>query len=158
MKRSLPTRTASLSNVPWLTIVKLAGAAGIGYVVYRLAKGLFPPEPMAIEEVAKEEARKLREQGVQPTYTDVSYSAMADAVEQAAFYIGGTDEDTIFSVMDKMKNDLDIVKLFEAFGSRRMEFSLQSANLGGFLRSELNREEMRKLNAMLAAKGIKTQF
>ena len=82
----------------------------------------------------------------------------ADAIEQAAFYIGGTDEETIFSIFGKMQNDLDVVKLFEAFGQRRMEFSLQSANLGGFLRSELNTAEMKQLNAMLSSKGIKTQF
>jgi hypothetical protein len=57
-----------------------------------------------------------------------------------------------------MNNDLDVNKLIVAFGSRRIEFSSQSASLGGFLSSELDEKEREEINKILKAKNIKYKF
>ncbi len=91
---------------------------------------------------------------------DSAYKGYADSIYAArsANNIFGTDEDAIYSVFKKMNNDLDVAKLITAFGQRRLSFSLNSANLGGFLTDELDATELGIVNSGLRSKGIKYQF
>ena len=93
-----------------------------------------------------------------PTYSQTQYQVFADKIYQAGVAWFGTDEVAIYSVFQAMKNDLDILKLINAFGSRRLEFSTVMGNLAEFLYSEFDNKEITKLNSILAAQGIKYQF
>jgi hypothetical protein len=57
-----------------------------------------------------------------------------------------------------MQNDLDVSKLIQAFGMRRIEFSTRTDSLAAFLRSELDSSELQKVNNILASKNIKYRF
>jgi len=134
-----------------LTWAIIAGA-GI-YVVSRF----FKKDPLATE---KKDESKLISEGQKPTYLDTAYKGYADSIYTArsANNFLGTDEDAIYSVFQKMKNDLDVAKLITAFGERRLSFSLTSANLGGFLNDELDSTELGIINSGLRSKNIKYQF
>ena len=134
-----------------LTWAVIAGA-GIYF-----ASRFFKKDPLAIE---KKDERTLEQEGQKASYLDSAYKGYADSIYSArsANNFGGTDEDAIYSVFQKMKNDLDIAKLITAFGTRRLSFSLSSANLGGYLTDELDKTELGIINSGLKSKGIKYQF
>ena len=106
---------------------------------------------------AQIESEQVSKQQV-PTYSQTQYQVYADKIYQAGVAWFGTDEVAIYSVFQAMKNDLDILKLINAFGSRRLEFSTVMGNLAEFLYSEFDNKEITKLNSILAAQGIKYQF
>jgi hypothetical protein len=56
-----------------------------------------------------------------------------------------------------MNNDLDVAKLITAFGKKRLSFSLDFANLGGFLNDELDKDELNIINTGLRSKNINYQ-
>ena len=96
-------------------------------------------------------------QGQKPSYARAAYNGYADKIytSGAGQHIGGTDEDSIYDVFRLMKNDLDILLLIQAFGKRRKGFSLDDADLGGYIGDEMNSSEIGKINTILAGKGIK---
>lgn len=137
-----------------LTWAIIAGAG-----IY-LASKLIKKSPTAAE---KKDVKVLEQQGQKATYLDSNYKQFADGLyaaraANAPFFWGGTNEDAMYNIFNKMKNDLDIVKLTEAFGSRRLSYSLQYANLGGFLKDELDEEELNIINTGLKSKKINYQF
>lgn len=137
-----------------LTWAIIAGAG-----IY-LASRLIKKSPTAAE---KKDVKVLEQQGQKATYLDSNYKQFADGLyaaraANAPFFWGGTNEEAMYNIFNKMKNDLDIVKLTEAFGSRRLSYSLQNANLGGFLKDELNEEELNIINTGLRSKKINYQF
>jgi len=134
-----------------LTWAIIAGA-GI-YFVSRFIK----KDPLAIE---KKDEKSLEQEGQKASYLDSAYKGYADSIYAArsANNLFGTDEDAIYSVFKRMNNDLDVAKLITAFGQRRLSFSLNSANLGGFLTDELDTTELGIVNSGLRSKGIKYQF
>jgi hypothetical protein len=128
--------------------------AGAGiYAVSRLLK-----KSQLAEE--KKDVTNLEQQGQTATYLDSNYKGFADGIYAARSgnNLFGTDEDAIYAVFKQMKNDIDIVKLSQAFGTRRLSFSLDSANLGGFLKDELDEDEINVINTDLNSKGIKYRF
>jgi len=125
-----------------------------------LASKLIKKSPTAAE---KKDVKILEQQGQKATYLDSNYKQFADGLyaaraANAPFFWGGTNEDAMYSIFNKMKNDLDIAKLVTAFGERRLSFSLTSANLGGYLNDELDSTELGIINTDLRSKGIKYQF
>lgn len=132
----------------WAVIV----AAGV-YAVSRIFK-----KSETFEE--KKDERKMESEGLKPSYPESSYKGFADAIYAArsANKLFGTDEDAIYAVFKKMRNDLDVAKLITAFGKRRLSFSLNSAALGGFLADELNESELNTINNDLRSRNIRYQF
>lgn len=118
---------------------------------------LFKKDPSA---EAKKDEQTLKNEGQKASYLDSAYTGYADAIYSArsANNFLGTDEDQIYNTFKKMNNDLDIAKLTTAFGKKRLSFSLDSANLGGFLNDELDKDELNIINTALRSKGIKYQF
>lgn len=104
----------------------------------------------------------LKSEGQKLSYPLTNYQNFADKIYQAgmnwSITEGFTDEEAMYDVFRQMKNDLDIVQLFKAFGMRRAEFSFQDVNLGGFLQSELDPDEIQVVNKILTSKGIKYRF
>jgi hypothetical protein len=141
-------------------VIAVGVIGGVGYAIYRIAKkGGNILKPID----TKKDAKKLEEQGQIPTYLSSNYKQFADALyaarsANATLFWGGTNEKAMYNIFSKMKNDLDIVKLIEAFGERRLSYSLQYANLGGFLADELNDDEIAIINKDLKSRKINYQF
>lgn len=137
--------------------VRYAAVAGGAYLLYKGVKTLFFPGTTV--KAAQEDEKAFKAAGQKQTYTDGQYKIFADSIYSAGFdVLFGTDEDTIYSVMNRMQNDLDVSKLIQAFGTRRIEFSTRTDSLAGYLRSELDSSEMGKVNSILANKNIKYRF
>jgi hypothetical protein len=140
----------------WVAVIGIGG-----YAIYRIAKAVGKSVGKGKGEGAeqKQDVKEFEKTQVQ-TYPDGSYFGFADAIYAARHgnNVLGTDEDAIYAVFSKMNNDLDIAKLFKAFGSKRLSFSFQSAGLGGYISDEMSDDEISKLNSILSRKNIKYRF
>lgn len=145
----------SLFKNPLLSVLAMGAGA---YGLYRILK---PPPPQektqgqVITEVKKEE-----QAGAQPTYSDSVYMAMADAL-QAAMFDAGTDEGRIYSVFEKTKNKLDVLKLVAAFNIRpyyTFGWKQGDYNLSQWFTEELSTSELATVNTILSKKNISYQF
>jgi len=103
---------------------------------------------------AEEEEEYLVNQGVQPTFSDSQYITFANQIQTACDVLSGTDEESIFDVFKKLKNDLDYLKLYTSFGTRRPEFNFSSVDLPTYLRKDLSDEEINIVNAILMQNNI----
>jgi|694.fasta_scaffold07795_11 hypothetical protein len=138
-------------------IIAVGVVGGIGFAIYKLTQkggALLKPDE------AKKDVKKLEEIGQQPTYMEAQYVGFADAIYAArgCNNVFGTNEDAMYNVFRKMVNDLDVAKLIEKFGKRRLCFSFTEGNLGGFLNDDLDQDEIAIINNILKSKGIKYQF
>ena len=70
----------------------------------------------------------------------------------------GTDEDAIYSVMNKMKNECDLLQVIAEFGVRRQEWGFEKLNLPQFINDELDTKELQTVNSILRKKGIAYRF
>lgn len=91
------------------------------------------------------------ETGEHPTLSTVTYTALANKLYQA-FKGLGTDEDAIYKVFNQLNNTADILKLVSVYGIK------DGHDLDWWMRSELNRWELKKVNAILSNKSIAYQF
>ena len=87
----------------------------------------------------------------QLSFQDTDYSNMANALLGAMKGLG-TDEDTIYSVFNRMETESDVRKLVASFGLQN------GKTLQQWLLSELSKTEQAKLNALLETKGINYTF
>lgn len=133
--------------------VQMALAAGAGLLLYFLLRKK-PGDTLSNAVIESQQVSKVQV----PTYTPTQYQVYADKIYSAGVTWFGTDETAIYNAFSAMYNDLDVLKLIEAFGRRRLEFSTVLGNLTQFLYDELNNTELGKLNSILTAKGIKYQF
>jgi hypothetical protein len=70
----------------------------------------------------------------------------------------GTDEDTVYAIINKLKNECDLRQLISDFGLRRQEFRFSEYDLPWFMRDELDKDELSYVNRILSTKGINYQF
>lgn len=129
------------------TYLPLATVILGGVALYFAAKGIFRGSGTN----AVDEARKG---AGTPTLSPTQLASMADQIEAAGLATLGTDEDSIFDVFSRLKNQADLDGLIVAFGERRIEFTLATSTLPAFLSSELSTSELEKLRKLLAQKGI----
>ena len=138
-------------------IIAVGVVGGIGFAIYKISK---KGKELLKPDEAKKDIKKLEEIGQTPTYMEAQYVGFADAIYAARgcnnFF--GTDEDAIYNVFRKMVNDIDVAKLIEKFGERRLCFSFTESTLGGFLSSDLDQDEIKIINDILEKKGIKYKF
>lgn len=111
-----------------------------------------------LKESTDKDEKKLNDQGITASYPETTYKQLADKLDIAMTAFFGTDEEAIYNVFRQIKNDLDLVKLIEAFGIRRLEFNIRWGNLGAWLQADLNNQEMAKVNSILAANGVSGRF
>lgn len=132
--------------------------AVIAFIVYKFYKN-FKPASETEKDLEKDKDTFIKE-GQKPTYPRTWYRASADKLYScgAGQRMGGTDESCIYSVFVSLNNDLDLILLTEAFGERRKGYSFSNANLGGWLSDELNGEELKALNNILARRKIKFRY
>lgn len=95
------------------------------------------------------------ETGESPTMINANFYQYAQQLYNAFnphTFGWGTDEDTVYAVMGAMNNTADVYKLIKEFGIR------DGKDLKTYMRSELSSKELRKVNAILAGKGITYTF
>lgn len=155
-KKDMTTETAPKTIKESIFAKPLVWAVIAGAGIYAVSRLLKKGQTAA----ELKDVTKLTQEGIKQTYLDSNYKGFADAIYAArsANKLFGTDEDAIYAVFKKMQNDLDIVKLSQAFGTRRLSFSLETGNLGGFLADELDSDELNIINTDLNSKGIKYKF
>lgn len=134
---------------------KVAVGLGVAALLYFL----FKPTAKAQQTVntVQGEASQLLAQGMKKTYSDAQYRIWADNIRNAMFDLG-TNEDTLYTVFRYLKNDLDFLALYASFGVRTYyTFGIPNGdwNLTQWFEEELDSSEIAKLNAILAAAGIK---
>src|SRR3954464_3627343 len=107
---------------PWgkgvVAIVIVGGAGAIIYTIYHsIKKRQEIKEANKAGLAAQEELKQLQNQGINPTFSKSEFEAMAEALVEAMDGCG-TDEETVYSVFRKLKNDADIRQLIASFGVR----------------------------------------
>lgn len=146
------------SAPPWakgvLIVAGTAVTVFVGYQIYKKIKSLKESKD------ARTDEKYFEKQGQTASYPLSNYKQFADAIYAARHgnNVLGTDEDSIYNIISKMKNDIDILNLINAFGMKRKSFSLEDANLGGYLTDELDAKELDKVNGILASNNIKYRF
>lgn len=109
--------------------------------------------------LVQSEQSELENKGQQLTFPKSNYFTFADQLDQA-FQYAGTDEQSIYNIFSKMKNDLDILELNNAFGKRSIYFFGigDDLTLPKAIREELDQDEISVINKMLYAKKIKYRY
>jgi hypothetical protein len=111
---------------------------------------------------AKDELKNLSNDGINPTINDAQVQSMCNALV-SAFEGCGTDEDAVYNVMRQLKNDADVYKLINAYGTRKYDAcgfwgSDTEKTLSGAISDELDVFEKKTVNGILSSNGIKYQF
>ncbi len=101
------------------------------------------------------EKAALAAQGMKATYSKSQYNTFADQLE-AAMRGWGTDEETIWMVLRKIKNDIDFINLDQAYGLRESDGRMW--DLATWMRGDLSTNEIKKANSILSNNGVTKQF
>ena len=105
------------------------------------------------------EQEKLIADGQKLSYTIQSYKSLSGMLLNAMGGIG-TDEPVIYAVFLRMKNDLDLTELYKQFGTQMYIVGVRPLylDLGQWLNQELDKDEMIKLNKILADNNLTYRF
>ncbi|MCK9256321.1 MAG: hypothetical protein M0P36_11115 [Bacteroidales bacterium] len=93
------------------------------------------------------------------SYTDTEYKIMAENLFEAMNGIG-TDEDSIYTTLSKLKSQADWFKLIDVYGVREhsqssyMGFWSFTGNLIESLNNELSSSEKARVSSILASIGV----
>jgi len=148
-------------------ILSTAAVVGGGYLVYKATKLLLDKPDPTQKNLEKESKEYSKSQ--QLTYPVSNYAGFANdifaAFQNTVNPFDVVDEQDIFDVYAKMKNDLDVNQLSLSFGKRRVPtavpfvgLALPDVDLYTWINEALTANEKNKLNASLSAKGIKYQY
>ena len=141
----------------------LTGVALAGYLGYKWYRKRNPTDESSLS--ADEKAAKAKGQAL--SYTLTSYQGLANTIYNAWFQrfnpFNAVDETIVLSVMDKMKNDLDVLQLIRAFGKRRSPVNFASllvpdVTLPEWISIGLEPNEIKAVNDVLGKKGISFKF
>jgi len=159
--KKLGEQTQGIFNViPKEFRISLAVIGG-GLLAYKLYRKLNPSKEDAAEEQLGEESQVTSEgkscKG-KLSYKSSQYKAFATSLHNAFIESLGTDEDAIYSIMNKMKNECDLLQVIAEFGVRRQEWGFEKLNLPQFIHDELDTKELQTVNSILKKKGIAYRF
>jgi hypothetical protein len=141
----------------------LTGVALAGYLGYKWYRKKNPTDESSMS--ADEKAAKAKGQAL--SYTFTTYQGLANTIYNAWFQrfnpFNAVDETIVLSVMDKMKNDLDVLQLIRAFGKRRSPVNFASllvpdVTLPEWISIGLEPNEIKAVNDVLGKKGISYKF
>jgi len=108
-------QSVAMKPIAWLLI-----AGAVGFIVYKSGKGVSEAfkKWQANRDLEKEKNQLEKNQKL--TYPITQYKIFADNIFDAfvGSLIDPTDEQRIRTVMSKMKNNLDVLKLIEVYGTR----------------------------------------
>jgi hypothetical protein len=107
----------------------------------------------------KNEQEAFEQSGEKLTYPPSNYKQFADQLQEAMQYTG-TYFGVIYGIMRQMRNNLDVIQLVKAFGTRPIYFWGFTYNftLPEALRDELSETDINKINNLFRAKKIKYRF
>lgn len=145
---------------PWAKGAIAVGTTVIvGFVAYKIFKKLSGTDSTDRAEAAAVEtelSQEVKKTGL--TYPESQYKSFASQIEIAGFDVG-TDEDAIYSVFSKLKNNADFLALTQAWGkpNRKVyDWGIgRDMTLAQYIRYEMSESEVRKINTILNSKGIK---
>jgi hypothetical protein len=105
------------------------------------------------------EQEKLIADGQKLSYTIQSYKSLSGMLLNAMGGLG-TDEDVVYAVFAKMKNDLDYTELYKQFGTQMYIVGVRPLylDLGQWINQELDTSEISKLNKILADNNLTYRF
>lgn len=133
--------------------------AGIGTGIF-LAYKLFTKGSMTARQI-KERSEFGKEQKGKLSFPKTQYKSWADSLEKAWYEYPfgiGTDEQAVYSIFSKLKNNNDWLELQKAYGVRTYYdggFAAGNYNLVEALNVEDQQSEMRdRINKMFKSKGI----
>lgn len=143
-------------NIDINLVLLTAILGGGGYFLWRMF-GSKSYEGNTAKATLKDLNGELKKRGLTPSYIDSNYKALADQIHEAMKYLG-TDEDAILSVMRKMNNDADLLKLMDAFGSRDYAYGFYAKNLPQWFTAELDEDDIADINNILKSRKIQYRF
>lgn len=145
---------------PWAKgIVAIAVVGAVGYAVYKLTQKL-GEEPKRDSEEEKQIVTELETESKKTplSYGASQYATFANNIQEAGYDVG-TDEDAIYSVFRKIKNNADYLALLKAWGKPTRtiyEWGVgRKKTLTQFLRSEMSDSEISKINKILSNNKVK---
>lgn len=125
------------------------------WILRNSIKGAVSGAANAVQNVS--ESAMLQANGIKASYPDSTYKSMATKLFDAMDGYG-TDEDVIFEQFDKLKNDVDFIKLDKAFGVRTASDNLfgmiEPTDMKGWIRDDLSPALIANLNARLKSNGV----
>ena len=140
-------------------VISVGILAGVGYLIWQVTKKL-GEEPRRDEEEDKQIQTELQAE-IKKTplsYGASQYASFANNIQEAGYDVG-TDEESIYSVFRKMKNNADYLALLKAWGKPTRtvyEWGIgRKKTLTQFLRSEMSDSEIRKINTILSNNKVK---
>jgi len=129
--------------------------AGGGWLAYKF---FGPSDTEKTENANKKDLNTtLKKKGVTQSYMDANYYAWADQLFNSMKYLG-TDEGLIKSIIGKMRNDADVLKLLQAFGTRNYFYGFYPYNLPQWFAEELSEADITAINSILNKAGISFKF
>ena len=140
-------------------VISVGILAGVVYVIYKVTQKL-GEEPQRDTEEDKQIQTELQTE-IKKTplsYGASQYATFANNIQEAGYDIG-TDEEAIYSVFRKMKNNADYLALLKAWGKPTRtvyEWGVgRKKTLSQFLHSEMSASEIAKINTILANNKVK---
>jgi hypothetical protein len=163
---------------PWAKGVVVVGTGAAlyfaGLSLYRnIRRNKDIKEANKAGEAAQKELGELASKGINPTLPDSQFQALSESLVQAMNGCG-TDEEMVYSVFRKIKNDADIRKLIAVFGVRYYQpcaadqpisytkWLINEKSYGGglptWLSYDLSASEIDKINSILKTNGVNYSF
>lgn len=143
------------------------GTAGVGYLVYRIAKKSKETAQARKTQAQQEAEYKNFATKERPTMTATSYQNLAKRIYNAYDQNYGVynslfdsvNEKEIYAVFNQLKNNLDYLELKKAFGTRPVPTAFvrlltDPVDLETWLQSALSEKERSQVNTILRSKGI----
>ncbi len=128
-----------------LRIVIIVISIIIVYYVYTYIKSY----SSTVKQSSQEQA--YISQGQVQSFPDAEYESMSNEIV-TAISGWGTDEDAVLNVMGRLNNNLDAVKLNQAFGQR------EGTGLKGWLEGDLSSSDIAQIYQILGTNGITYKF
>lgn len=134
---------------PVQQIALLVILALIAWWLIQVAKARIEAQKEAIK--GRAEISVLQEQGIKATYGSATYVKFADVIERSIAG-AGTDENMVYKTMSYLNNDIDFIKLNNAFGIR------EGQDMRGWIRGDMDANEIAPINSLFSGKGMKKRI
>ncbi|MEK6882102.1 MAG: hypothetical protein AABY22_20970 [Nanoarchaeota archaeon] len=147
-----------------IAVVVVGGFGFIGWKIYSAIKkrislaGSFKEKKEVTNAI-----QELENKGVKPTFINAQYLTFANQIH-AAFDGYGTGFLSVAGIFGKLRNNVDILKLIDAYGIREIDSGKGNpapnfkGTLAGAISDELSAWEIQQLNKLLKSNKISITF
>lgn len=148
-----------------VSAVAIAGISFAGWKIYKYLKESKGRKQTELEnKTGGKDLRDLQALGQKASYPDSQYATWANQLKEA-FNGCGTSNGVWKTVFGSLKNEVDVLKLNQTYGTRTFDECNWEFNFGDFtgtlsqaLVHELSDSEMNEVNTMLEKAGIKYRY